>query len=93
MLKEIFEKNKDIVINTDIDGFLCGMILQKYYGCRVVGFSNSRETIWLISEIEDINAPIYIDILWRGLKLYALINILSPLTSIIIERYLTMEQK
>jgi len=62
MLKEIFEKNKDIVINTDIDGFLCGMILQKYYGCRVVGFSNSRETIWLISEIEDINAPIYIDI-------------------------------
>ena len=62
MLKEIFEKNKDIVINTDIDGFLCGMILQKYYSCRVVGFSNSRETVWLIPEIEDINKPIYIDL-------------------------------
>lgn len=62
MLKEIFENNKDIVINTDIDGFLCGMILQKYYRCRVVGFSNSRETVWLIPKIEDINKPIYIDL-------------------------------
>lgn len=62
MLKEIFAQNKDIVINSDIDGFLCGMILQKYYACRIVGFSNSRETIWLIPEIEDINKPIYIDL-------------------------------
>lgn len=61
-LSDIFDKNKDIVINTDIDGFLCGMILQKYYGCRVVGFSNSRETVWLIPEIEDINKPVYIDL-------------------------------
>ena len=61
-LSEIFDKNKDIVINTDIDGFLCGMILQKYYSCRVVGFSNSRETVWLIPEIEDINKPVYIDL-------------------------------
>ena len=36
-VKELFEKNKNIIINTDIDGFLCGMILQKYYGCKVVG--------------------------------------------------------
>lgn len=61
-LSGIFDKNKDIVINTDIDGFLCGMILQKYYGCRVVGFSNSRETIWIQDGIDDINKPIYIDI-------------------------------
>lgn len=55
MLKELFERNKNIVINTDIDGFLCGMILQKYYGCKVVGFSNSRETIWIKDGIDDIN--------------------------------------
>lgn len=61
-LSEIFDKNKDIVINTDIDGFLCGMILQKYYGCKVVGFSNSRETIWIKDGIDDMNKPIYIDI-------------------------------
>ena len=62
MLKELFEKNKNIVINTDIDGILCGMILQKYYGCKVVGFSNSRDKIWLDRKVEDINKPIYIDI-------------------------------
>ena len=62
MLKELFEKNKNIVINTDIDGFLCGMILQKYYGCNVVGFSDSRDTVWLIPEISDIDSPIYIDL-------------------------------
>lgn len=40
MLRDIFANNKNIVINTDIDGFLCGMVLQKYFDCNVVGFSN-----------------------------------------------------
>ena len=62
MLKELFQKNKDIIINTDIDGFLSGMILQKYYGCKVVGFSNSRETIWVSPEVKSIYDPIYIDL-------------------------------
>lgn len=62
MLKELFKRNKNIVINSDIDGFLCGMILQKYFGCKVVGFSDSRDTVWLIPEISDIDAPIYIDL-------------------------------
>lgn len=62
MLKELFERNKNIVINTDIDGFLSGMILQKYYGCRVVGFSDSRDKVWLIPEVNDIDSPIYISI-------------------------------
>ncbi len=62
MLKELFDKNKNIVINSDIDGFLCGMILQKYYGCKVVGFSDSRDKVWLIPEITDIDSPIFIDL-------------------------------
>lgn len=62
MLKELFEKNKNIIINTDIDGFLSGMILQKYYGCRIVGFSNSRETIWITPDVGSIYEPIYIDL-------------------------------
>lgn len=60
-IKELFEKNKNIVINSDIDGFLCGMILQKYFGCRVVEFSDSRDTVWLAPEVSDIDAPVYID--------------------------------
>ena len=62
MLKELFDKNRDIVINSDIDGFLCGMILQKYFDCRIVGFSDSKDTIWLIPEITDIDSPIFIDL-------------------------------
>lgn len=62
MLQELFNKNKNIVINTDIDGFLCGMVLQKYYGCKVAGFSNSRETIWVTPDIADIDQPVYIDL-------------------------------
>ena len=58
-LSDLFNKNKNIVINTDIDGFLCGMILQKYYGCKVVGFSNSRETIWIKDGIDNMNQPMY----------------------------------
>lgn len=62
MLKELFKQNKHIVINSDIDGFLCGMILQNYFDCEVVGFSNSRDKVWLIPEITDIDSPIYVDL-------------------------------
>ena len=62
MLKELFTNNKDIVINSDIDGFLCGMILQKYFDCHVVGFSDSYDKVWLSPEITNIDSPIYIDI-------------------------------
>lgn len=63
-LSEFFDRanKRDIVINSDIDGFLSGMILQKYYNCRVVGFSNSKESIWISPEISSIYEPVYIDI-------------------------------
>ena len=60
-LKEIFEKNKNIIINTDIDGILSGAILQTYYGCKIVGFSNSDEKVWVSPEIVNIYQPVYID--------------------------------
>lgn len=62
MLKEIFSKNRDIIVNTDIDGFLCGLFLQKYFDCRIVGFSNSKSKIWTIPEIQSIYDPVYIDL-------------------------------
>lgn len=61
-LKEIFAKNKNIIINTDIDGILSGAILQKYYGCKIVGFSNSKDIIWLHPKLKDIYKPTYIDL-------------------------------
>ena len=66
-LRELFAKNKNIVINSDIDGMLSGMILQKYYGCKVVGFSNSWDCVWIDPQYENstvdaINKPVYIDL-------------------------------
>lgn len=61
-LKELFKQNPNIIINTDIDGFLSGMILQTYLGCKIVGFSNSKSEVWVSPEIDDIYKPVYIDL-------------------------------
>ncbi len=64
MLKELFSANPYIVINTDLDGFLCGMLLQKHFDCKIAGFSNSKESIWLDASLPDsftVLSPVYID--------------------------------
>ena len=61
MLKQLFEKNKNIVINTDIDGILSGIILVKSLGCKIVGFTNSKEYVWLADGHDDLYAHIYVD--------------------------------
>lgn len=72
-LSEFFEKagTRNIVINADLDGFLSGMILQRYYYCRVVGFS-SNSIIWLKPEIESLRDPIYIDIFINDPRVYCI---------------------
>ncbi|MCF6278863.1 MAG: hypothetical protein L3J14_00785 [Flavobacteriaceae bacterium] len=40
-------KNKPILINSDLDGIISGLLLKKYLNCTVVGFTNSAETIWI----------------------------------------------
>lgn len=67
MLKELFAKNKNIIINTEIDCFLSGMILQKYYGCRIVGLSNNWDCVWVDPDYENstsnaLKDAIYIDL-------------------------------
>ena len=61
MLSELFTRNPNIIINTDIDGILSGVILCKYCGCKIAGFSNSKETVWLRDDIESVYDPVYID--------------------------------
>lgn len=61
MLKELFEKNKNIVINTDIDGILSGIILVKSLGCKIVGFTYSKEYVWLADEHNDLYSNVYVD--------------------------------
>ena len=61
MISEIFKKKPNIIINTDIDGILCGVILCHYCGCKVAGFSNSKDKVWLRDDIKSVYDPIYID--------------------------------
>lgn len=60
-LTALFKKNPNIIINTDIDGILSGVILCHYCGCKVAGFSNSKETVWLRDDLSSVYEPVYID--------------------------------
>ena len=61
MLKELFDKNPHIIINTDIDGILSGIILCKYCNCQIVGFTNSKDSVWLADGYNDLYKYVYID--------------------------------
>lgn len=54
-------KNKPIIINTDLDGMLSGLLLKKYLNCKIVGFSNSAENIWLQSDFTNFKNACFID--------------------------------
>ena len=69
-LRKLFEKNFDIIINTDIDGILSGIILSKYCGCKVAGFSNSKETVWLRDDVKSVYDPVYIDMFVPRLNVF-----------------------
>lgn len=61
LLTSLFKENPNIIINTDIDGILSGVILCHYCGCKVAGFSNSKETVWLRDGMASVYEPVYID--------------------------------
>lgn len=73
-LSEFFNETgtKNIVINSDIDGFLSGMLLQNYYECKVVGFTNSKDAIWLSPDVKSIYDPVYIDIFVNNRETYCI---------------------
>lgn len=55
-------KNKPIIINTDLDGLISGLILKEYLDCRVIGFSNSAEKFWLNKQsVNDFKDACFVD--------------------------------
>lgn len=62
----IFARNRKCIINTDLDGILSGMILQKFLGWQIVGFSNCsgapEDELWLEDNNVDINACVFVDL-------------------------------
>ena len=73
-ISEFFDNagTRQIVINSDIDGFLSGMLLCKYYNCKVVGFTNSKESIWISPEVKSIKDPVYIDIFINSPEVFSI---------------------
>lgn len=94
-LSEFFERarSREIVINSDIDGFLSGMILQKYYGCEIVGFSNSKESIWLRPDIDSVRLPIYVDIFVNTPETYCIDQHIVAYDNDHLERLLAYQTK
>ena len=43
-------KNKPLIINTDLDGLISGLILKKFLNCHVIGLSTSTEKFWVIDQ-------------------------------------------
>lgn len=59
MIKEL--SNKNIIINTDIDGILSGLLLVKYLNCKIIGFCNSKDTVWLDENNDNLYGGVYVD--------------------------------
>ena len=59
---ELLKLNKKIIINSDIDGVLSGLLLHNFLDCEIVGFSNSDNTVWIDkSKVNTIYDAVYID--------------------------------
>lgn len=68
-LIELLKNNKKIIINSDIDGVLSGLLLKQYAGCEIVGFSNSANKVWINpKKINSIYDAVYIDMYVPGAK-------------------------
>ncbi len=58
----LLSSNNKIIINSDIDGVLSGLILHNFMQCEIVGFSNSDNTVWIDhSKVNSIYDAVYID--------------------------------
>ena len=61
MIQKLKNNNK-IIVNTDIDGILSGLLLHHFCDCEIVGFSNSIDKVWIDqSKCKTIFDAVYID--------------------------------
>ncbi len=73
----LLNETKKIIINSDIDGVLSGLILTNFLNCEIVGFSNSDDTVWIDeSKVNSIYDAVYIDMFVQKKMLSVLTNIL-----------------
>jgi hypothetical protein len=72
MLDEWLKRcNNRIITNSDLDGVLSAMLLQKYYGVRVVGLTNSSDMI-MAETWDDFVKAAYIDMYMTDQSVYSI---------------------
>lgn len=66
IVKNIFTKDKKCVLNTDLDGLISGMLLQKFLNWKVVGFSHCNgkpdDELWLYGSKTDLSNYVFVDL-------------------------------
>jgi len=65
-LHPLFIRNRNCIVNADLDGVLSGMILQKYLGWRVLGVSSCsgspRDNLWVSISNDEILEAVFVDL-------------------------------
>lgn len=65
-VKNIFKTEKKCIINTDLDGLISGMILQKFLNWKIVGFSHCsgkpNDELWLFDSSKDLTDCVFVDL-------------------------------
>ena len=65
-VKNIFTIEKKCIINTDLDGLISGMLLQKFLNWKIVGFScccgKPNDELWLQDNNENIEDCVFVDL-------------------------------
>ena len=65
-ITNLFVRNRKCIINADLDGLLSGMILHKFLGWDIVGFSSCSgqpdDELWLYNIKEDIEDCVFVDL-------------------------------
>lgn len=58
----LLTKNQKCIVNTDLDGFLSALLLTHYLNWEVVGFCNSRDTMWVDqSKVKSLQEVVFVD--------------------------------
>ena len=65
-IRNLFKENKKCIVNADLDGVLSGMLLQKFLGWEVVGYSSCcgrpNDELWMKDRTENIKDCIFVDL-------------------------------
>ena len=67
LCKKILKENQKFIISADLDGILSALVLQKYLNWQIVGFCDSKNTVWILpKEKKNFKEIVFIDIFIRN---------------------------